>query len=120
MVKATIFEQGDIVRVCLNPTVGRELKGDYRPCLVLTPKVVNKFGMTLIAPITQGGDYSRVQGFTATLMGLGTDTQGIVLVSGVRMMDLVARKATKIEKAPLALVNEALAILESMIESETE
>jgi len=36
-----------------------------------------------------------------------------------RMMDLVARKATKIEKAPLALVDEALAILESMIEGET-
>jgi len=115
VVRAIIFEQGDIVRVCLNPTVGRELKGDFRPCLVLTPKSVNKLGMTLIAPITQGGDYSRVHGFTATLMGLGTDTQGIVLVSGVRMMDLVARKATKIETAPLELVDEALAILESML-----
>ena len=60
-----------------------------------------------------------IQGFTATLMGLGTDTQGIVLVSGVKMMDLVARKATKIESAPIALVDEALAILESMIEGET-
>ena len=119
MVKATIFELGDIVRVSLNPTLGRELKGDFRPCLVLTPKAVNKLGMTLIAPITQGGDYSRVKGFTATLMGLGTDTQGIVLVSGVRMMDLVARKAKKIETAPLELVDEVLAILESMIEGET-
>lgn len=119
MVRATIFEQGDIVRVSLNPTVGRELKGDFRPSLVLTPKSVNKLGMTLIAPITQGGDYSRVQGFTATLMGSGTDTQGIILVSGVRMMDLIARKATKIEKAPIALVDEVLAILETMIEGET-
>lgn len=118
MVRATIFDQGDIVRVCLNPSVGRELKGDFRPCLVLSPKSVNKLGMTLIAPITQGGDYSRVQGFTATLMGLGTETQGVVLVSGVRMMDLIAREASKIETAPLALVNEAIAILESIIETQ--
>jgi hypothetical protein len=44
-------------------------------------------------------------------MGLGTDTQGVVLISGMRMVDLVARKATKIETAPTEIVDEALAIL---------
>jgi len=113
------FERGDIVRVSLNPTVGRELKGDFRPCLVLTPRSVNSLGMTLIAPITQGGNYSRVEGLTATLMGLGTETQGVVLVNGVRMVDLIARKATKIESAPEALIDEVIAILTAIIEGET-
>jgi mRNA interferase ChpB len=111
-----VFNRGDIVRVCLNPTVGNELQGDFRPCLVLSPKSFNKLGMTLIAPITQGGDFARVKGFTATLMGLGTETQGVVLINGMRMVDLVARKAKKVEAAPEELVDEVLAILSAIIE----
>ncbi|MEE9425239.1 MAG: type II toxin-antitoxin system ChpB family toxin [Methylococcales bacterium] len=116
MVKQAVFARGDIVRVCLNPTAGRETKGDFRPCLVLSPKEFNRLGMTLIAPITQGGNYARVEGFTVTLMGTGTDTQGVLLISGIRMVDLVARKASKIESAPSGIVDEALAILTTIID----
>ena len=59
MVRHTVFERGDIIRVCLNPTTGRELQGDFRPALVLSLKKFNTLGMTLVAPITQGGDFSR-------------------------------------------------------------
>lgn len=111
-----LFHRGDIVRVCLNPTAGKEQQGDFRPCLVLSPKAFNKLGMTLIAPITQGGDFARVKGFTASLMGTGTETQGVVLINGIRMVDLVARKAKKIESAPDDLVDEVLAILNTIIE----
>jgi len=118
MVRKAIFDRGDIVRVCLNPTAGKEIAGDFRPCLVLSPKAFNRLGITLIAPITQGGNYARVAGFTVTLMGLGTDTQGVVLISGIRMVDLVARKATKIETAPAEIVDEVLAILATLVEPE--
>jgi mRNA interferase ChpB len=118
MVRKAIFDRGDIVRVCLNPTAGKEIMGDFRPCLVLSPKAFNRLGITLIAPITQGGNYARVAGFTVTLMGLGTDTQGVVLISGIRMVDLVARKATKIETAPTEIVDEVLAILATLVESD--
>lgn len=117
MVKSSIFEKGDIVRVCLNPTAGRETQGEYRPCLVLSPKAFNKIGNTLIAPITQGGNYARIEGFTVPLMGTGTETQGVVLVNNVRMADLVARKAVKIESAPSFIIDEAVAILSSILES---
>ena len=116
MVRKAIFDRGDIVRVCLNPTAGKEIKGDFRPCLVLSPKAFNRLGITLIAPITQGGNYARVEGFTVTLMGSGTDTQGVVLISGIRMADLIARKATKIETAPSEIVDEVLAILATLVE----
>lgn len=116
MVRKAIFDRGDIVKVCLNPTAGKEITGDFRPCLVLSPKAFNRLGITLIAPITQGGNYARVAGFTAILMGLGTDTQGVVLISGIRMVDLVARKATKIETAPPEIVDEVLAILATLVE----
>ena len=116
MVKQSVFDRGDILKVCLNPTAGLEIKGNYRPCLVLSPKEFNRLGITLIAPITQAGNYARVEGFTVTLMGSGTDTQGVILISGIRMVDLTARNATKVENAPTEIVDEALAILATVID----
>ncbi|WP_297809478.1 type II toxin-antitoxin system ChpB family toxin [uncultured Methylophaga sp.] len=116
MVRRASFNKGDIVRVSLNPTVGRETQGDFRPCLVLSPALFNKLGMVLVAPITQGGNHARYKGFTVPLMGSGTETQGVVLLNAIRMMDLTARKAVKVESAPRHVVDEASAILSSIIE----
>lgn len=115
MVTQTLFDRGDIVRACLNPTAGKGIKGDFRPCLVLSPKAFNRLGMTLIAPITQGGSYARIEGFTVTLMDLEIKTQGVVVISGMQMVDLIARKATKVENAPTEIVGEVLAILDAII-----
>ncbi len=111
-----VFERGDIVRACLNPTAGNELQGDMRPCLVLSTKQFNKLGLTVVAPITQGGNYARFEGFAVTLMGSGTDTQGVVLANGIRSVDLTARQAVKVEKSPAAIVNEVLAIVAAILE----
>lgn len=111
-----IFDRGDIVRACLNPTLGNEMQGDFRPCLVLSPKAFNKLGLTLIAPITQGGNFARFQGFSVSLMGTGTETQGVILVNGVRSVDLKARKAKKIESLDSEIVDEALAILSAILD----
>lgn len=111
-----VFDKGDIVRVCLNPTEGKETQGDYRPCLVISPKAFNKLGLTLVAPITQGGNFARTEGFAVTLTGSGTDTQGAILVNAVRTLDLGARKAVKIEKAPQVISNEVAAILMAIID----
>ena len=111
-----IFDRVNIVRACLNPTAGNEMQGDFRPCLVLSPKAFNKLGLTLIAPITQGGNFARFQGFSVSLMGTGTETQGVILVNGVRSVDLKARKAKKVESLDSAIVDEALAILSAILE----
>lgn len=112
----SVYDRGDIVRVNLNPVAGSEVQGNSRPCLVLSVRAFNRLGSTLVAPITQGGNYSRVQGFTVPLMGTGTETQGVVLINGVRMMDLRARQSRKVESAPEELVNEVLAKLQTIIE----
>lgn len=109
------FERGDIVKICLNPTEGNELQGEFRPCLVLSPRSFNQLGLTVIVPITQGGDYARVRGFTVPLMGTGTETQGVVLVNGIKSLDLVARKSKFIEKAPASLLDEVLAKLTAIL-----
>lgn len=110
------FERGDVVRVCLNPTTGRETQGEFRPALVLSTVEMNQLGTAIIAPITQGGDFSRYAGFAVSLTGTGLDTQGVVLVNMIRSVDLVARGAKKIERAPQAVIDDALARLQAIFE----
>ena len=111
-----VFERGDIVVVNLEPVLGREMQGQRRPALVLTSKEFNALGDVLIAPITQGGDYARFAGFAVSLMNTGCKTQGVALVNKCRMMDLAARKAKKIERAPQAVIDDALGRLLALFE----
>lgn len=110
------FERGDVVRVCLNRTVGRETQGDFRPALVLSTAEMNSLGTAIIAPITQGGDFSRYAGFAVSLTGTGMDTQGVALVNMIRSVDLASRGAKKIEHAPQAVIDDALARLQAIFE----
>ena len=109
------FKRGDIIRLTLNPVSGREMQGDFRPALVLSEAQFNQLGTTLIAPITQGGDFSRVAGFAVTLMGSGTETQGAIILNQCKMLDLAARAAKLIERAPANVVEEALAKLQAIV-----
>ncbi|PPK42095.1 mRNA interferase ChpB [Trinickia symbiotica] len=81
MVRRVKFERGHIVRVSLNPTMGKEQQGDFRPALVLSPAACNALGVALVAPITQGGEFARYAGFAVPLSGLSTETQGVALVN---------------------------------------
>ena len=113
---AAVFERGDIVRVNLEPVVGHEMRGEARPALVLTSSAFNQLGDVLVAPITQGGDYARFAGFAVTLMGSGCKTQGVALMNKIRMMDLNARKAKKIERAPRAVMDDAMTRLAALLD----
>lgn len=103
------FERGDVIRVQLNPTAGQEMQGDMRPALVLSPAAFNATGVAIVAPITQGGMAGRNAGFAVSLAATGMQTQGVVLVNHLRSMDLVARGARRIERAPPGIVDDALA-----------
>ena len=116
MVRRSTFNRGDIIRVTLNPTAGREQEGDFRPALVLSPAAFNLMGVALVAPITQGGDFARYAGFAVPLSGSGTETQGVALINMVRTLDLTARGAKKIETAPDFVVEDALARLRAVLE----
>ena len=114
--KRARFNRGDIVRVNLNPTEGREQQGDFRPALVLTPAAYNATGLAVIAPITQGGDFARYAGFAVTLSGSGTQTQGVVLCNQIRTLDLEARGAKRLEALPEAVMDEVLARVQALFE----
>ena len=111
-----VFERGDIVRVSLEPVAGHEMRGESRPALVLTSSAFNRLGDVLVAPITQGGDYARFAGFAVTLMDSGCKTQGVALMNKIRMMDLNARKAKKIERAPKEVMDDAMTRLAALLD----
>ena len=110
-----VFDRGDIVQVSLDPVSGHEQRGT-RLALVLTSKAFNRLGDVLVAPITQGGDFSRFAGFAVSLAGTGCKTQGVALVNKVRMMDLNARKAKKVERVTQEVVDDAIGRLMTLFE----
>lgn len=101
------WQRGDIVIVDFNPSVGSEQR-DARPALILTKKLFNDLGMVFVAPITQGGNFARSAGFTVSLSGSGSKTQGVALLNQARMIDLNARNARFVETLDEAIVNDAL------------
>ena len=110
-----VFDRGDIVSVPLDPAMGHEQRRT-RPALVLTTKEFNKLGDVLVAPITQGGDFARYAGFAVTLTGTGCRTQGVALVNKIRMLDLAARKARKVERVPQVVIDDAIARLVALLD----
>lgn len=99
--------------ISLDPTISSKIRG-MRPVLILSNKDFNQCGRALVAPITQGGNFERVAGWAVTLMASGTATQGAVVASQCRMLDLVARAGKKLEATPDDLLEDCLAKLEAM------
>lgn len=111
----TLFDRGDVVNVPLDPAMGYEQAGT-RPALVLTTREFNRLGDVLVAPITQGGDFSRYAGFAVSLVGTGCKTQGVALINKIRMLDLQARRARKIERVPPQVLDDALGRLMALLD----
>ena len=101
-----VFDRGDIVTLRFDPVEGREMRGANRAALVLSTREFNRLGDVLVIPITQGGDFSRFAGFAVSLTGTGCKTQGVALVNKLRMLDLAAGKAKKVERVPQQVVDD--------------
>jgi len=102
--KKYVPERGDIVFTDFNPSAGHE-QAMPRPALVLSPTVFNdKIGLALVAPIT-----SRVRGHGFEVAITDAETTGVVLCQQIKMIDYEARGVRFIEKAPAAVLAQALA-----------
>ena len=104
-----IFEQGDIIEVNFNPTVGHE-PANKRPALVVSNYDFNiSNSMTIVCPIT-----NRLKPFF-----LHFEIPGCIVVSGgvvteqVRAMDLEARQARKLGELDGATLDKVLTCLKS-------
>ncbi len=105
------MKRGDIWLVGLDPTQGHEQRG-RRPVLIVSPEAFNRVTkVSVVVPITSGGNFARTAGFAVTLEGAGTKTMGIVRCDQPRALDLGARGGKKVESVPDAIVDEVLAKL---------
>ncbi len=111
-----IPSRGEIWFANLNPTAGREQQGS-RPVLVVSEKEFNRLGLCIVCPVTQGGQQSRYAGFAVTLMGTGTETQGVVMCNQPRTIDMAARGGRFVEAAGNDLLEEILARLQPIFDS---
>lgn len=103
------MERGDIYLADLEPTAGHEQQG-RRPVLILSASSFNQATkLPVVVPITSGGNFARMIGFAVPLAGSGTKTTGVVRCDQPRVLDLGARKARFLERAPPSVVAEALA-----------
>lgn len=109
------MQRGDIYHVDLNPIKGREQAGP-RFVLVVSPQSFNMLGTPLVCPITQGGNFARQAGLAVSLIGTGTQTQGVVLCNQARVLDLQARGGRFVERIPDFIMDEVLAKLATLIE----
>lgn len=113
-----MFDQGSIIRIDFSPAQGQEMKGPHY-ALVVSGRTMNDMGIGWVCPITQGRqDQAREAGLAVTLMGTGTDTNGIILVHQMKSIDFRARKAKLIEKVPDYIREEVTAIAESIVSVE--
>ena len=108
---AYIPRKGDLVALTFDPQAGHEQKG-RRPALVVSNDLFNRHtGMAVACPIT-----STDRNFPFHV-GVGDDlpVTGFVMVDQVKSTDFRARRAKRIGKAPDALLNEVLAVLDACL-----
>ncbi len=110
------MRRGEIWHVDLNPIKGRE-QANPRYVMILTPRDFNRLGTPVVVPITSGGNYARMHGFTVSLSGAGTNANGVILCHQLRALDLNARGGRFSETAPDFITAEVLAKVATLFES---
>ena len=95
----------DVYLVCLDPTVGHEIK-KTRPCLVISPDEMNEFIVTVIvAPMT-----SRSRDYPSRVNCIFQGVQGQIVLDQIRTVDKsrLVKKLGTISAASQLKVLEAL------------
>jgi mRNA interferase ChpB len=108
-------DRGDVLHIDLDPTKGREQRGQ-RFVLVLSVWEFNRFGLILVCPVTQGGDFARQHGFAVSLSATGARTQGVVLCHQLRALDCKERHTEWVETLPVDVVDDVLARVRTLLD----
>lgn len=112
-----IPERGDIIHLNLNPTKGKEMRGE-RYAIVYTPSNFNRSGFVGVCPITQGIGDKFVQDdckLYVSLQGSHCKTNGRIFCHQHRVIDLKEKDGSFIEKADEFIVEEMMSVLDAII-----
>lgn len=105
--KRYIPERGDIIHLNLNPTKGKEMRGE-RYAIVYTPSIFNRSGFVGICPITQGIGDRFVQDeeskLYVSLQSSNCKTNGRIFCHQHRVIDLSKRGGILLKKQMVLLL----------------
>ena len=108
---AYVPRKGDLIALTFDPQSGHEQRG-RRPALVVSNDLFNKHtGLCIACPITN----TRRDYPFHVAMPEDQDVTGFVMVEQVKSIDFRARKAKRIGRAPVQVLEEALSILDACI-----
>jgi|SRR6185295_1575574 len=104
-------DRGDVVRISFDPQAGHEQAG-RRPAIVISPRAYNaRIGLALLCPIT-----NRVKGYPFEVrIPEGFPVRGVVLADQIKNLDWRARKADLWCQLPLAIYDEVLQKLTTLL-----
>jgi mRNA interferase MazF len=106
-----IPKKGDFVILTFDPQSGHEQKG-RRPALVVSNSLFNKHtGLAMVCPIT---NTSRDIPFHVKVPDQLSLT-GYIMVEQIKSVDFASRKIKFVERAPQAVLNEVLSILDACL-----
>jgi mRNA interferase MazF len=97
-------KQGDIILLEFDPQSGHEQKG-RRPAFVVSNNPFNQFAkIAIVCPIT-----NTDRGFPLHVpLDERTKTTGVIMCEQVKALDIIARNATFLEKAPKDILEEVV------------
>jgi mRNA interferase MazF len=105
-------KQGDFVVVSSDPQSGHEQKG-RRPALVVSSTLFNKHtGMAMVCPIT---NTLRNFPFHVAVPARIASFTGYIMVEQIKSIAYASRRAKFVAKAPQAVLDEVLSILDACI-----
>ncbi len=111
VMKKYVPSKGDLIVLSFDPRSGHEQKG-RRPALVISNTLFNqKTGLAMACPVTN----TNYQNPFRIKIPETSSLSGFVMVDQIKSIDYNSRKAKFIEKAPVELLNEALAILDACL-----
>lgn len=107
-----MVNQGDIIKINLNPQKGHEQAG-YRPAVVISNNIFNeKTRLAIVCPITNTNNRFPLH----IPLDNRTKTTGVILCEHVKSLDLNAIDHTVIERLPEDILTKLISIVFSEIE----
>jgi mRNA interferase MazF len=110
-VAAYVPRKGDFVALTFDPQSGHEQRGRC-PALVVSNDLFNRHsGLCIACPVTSA---RRDYPFHVAIPD-GCDVTGVVMVEQIKSIDYRARRVKHIGRAPDAVLDEALALLDACL-----
>ncbi|MBT9547593.1 MAG: type II toxin-antitoxin system PemK/MazF family toxin [Candidatus Sericytochromatia bacterium] len=106
-----IPQKGDFIYLTFDPQAGHEQRG-RRPALVISNTLFNQHtGLAMVCPITNTNRNFPFHVAIPANAGL----TGYIMVEQIKSVDYKIRLAEKIKRAPVAILNEVLALLDACL-----